>query len=57
LLRKYKERTAVIGANNTVNNRGFNGDNKDNSAVNSTVDKILYFLVKDNKRDSDITEK
>jgi hypothetical protein len=56
-LQKYTKRTAVIGADNTVNNKGFNSDDKDNNAINNTVNKMLYFLVKNNKRDSNTTRK
>jgi hypothetical protein len=55
LLQKYTERTAAVGADNAVNGRGFDGDDRDDGAVNSAVDRVLYFLVKDDERGGDAT--
>jgi hypothetical protein len=57
LLQKYTERTAAVNANNAVNSRGFDSDNRDNSAVNSAVNKVPYFLVKNNKKGGDVTKR
>jgi hypothetical protein len=46
-----------MSTNNAVNSKGFDGDNRDNGAINNAVNKVLYFLVKDNKRGDDTTEK